>query len=379
MTNALTTLTNQISATPLRVGIAGCALGRLRYGAALSALPECEVVGLADADEREAKAWSRELRTKPPVFETLSALLEATPDLDAVLLASSLRERAEQIGLAGRLGKAILCEVPFGATLAETDAALQEAQHALIMPVFPRRFDPHLVEMTELAADGALGALRQARGEWSVPAAGVNPIEGDAGDGWHALLQYASCQALDLCSLWMGDSQAISADVNFTLHTGMRPTLGRSAEHLATLLVTNATGNSAIQINRIRATTPSERYTLSGTKGHLEWTADGGTARPTTAAPTLLRYGAGAKPERVAVDAPDNVPNAVLRMHHLLCHFIDCVQGADEAQFGAKEARAAQEAAHAAYLAAQEENKVSLPLRRSVDLAALLKTITGDR
>jgi predicted dehydrogenase len=360
----------------LRVGVAGCASGRGRYEVALKTLPGIQIVALYDAEEREGRAWSRALPNKPPVFSNISALLEAVPELDAMLIAVSLAERGAILSAAAQAGKAMLCEAPFGFSLAETDRALQMAatQNALLMPVFPRCFDSHVQEMTRQAQEEELGTLRQARCEWSLPALGSAPLEGDTGDGWHALVQSVLCQAVTLFQGWLGEAQAVSADIQFRLQAGMRPTLGRSSESLATLLITYAQGNAACQINRVRATVPAERYMLYGSRGHLEWVADGGAAVPAEAPASLTRHRSGARPERIALPETPLLPAPILRMNRLLQHFADCVRGQSAPLRTGNDARLVQEVVHAAYLAAHEENKVSLPLSRSVDMNALLRS-----
>jgi predicted dehydrogenase len=61
-------------------------------------------------------------------------------------------------------------------------------------------------------------------------------------------------------------------------------------------------------------------------------------------------------------------------MNRLLQHFADCVRGQSAPLRTGNDARLVQEVVHAAYLAAHEENKVSLPLSRSVDMNALLRS-----
>jgi hypothetical protein len=58
----------------------------------------------------------------------------------------------------------------------------------------------------------------------------------------------------------------------------------------------------------------------------------------------------------------------------MLAHFADCLRTACAPQARGADARAALEIVHAAYLSSQEGSKISLPLRRSLDIRAIMRS-----
>src|SRR5579871_6368378 len=163
---------------PLRLGVLGCNLGRIRYGSALASLPSIRVAALSDPDNRISRVWARELGGKVPVYDDASLLLDQP--LDAVLIAAPLRDRAQQIADALRAGKPTLAEVPFALSLSDFDDLIAlSVYHAVpLMPALPRRLDPYFQATTREIEIGAIGALQQVRCAWSFPVESVQN-EGD--------------------------------------------------------------------------------------------------------------------------------------------------------------------------------------------------------
>ncbi|HLV81560.1 MAG TPA: Gfo/Idh/MocA family oxidoreductase [Chthonomonadaceae bacterium] len=355
---------------PLRLGIAGCLAGRARYGAALAAgagarlTPPLSVVGLTDTDLHSARIWAREIGGAVPPFATLDALLAAVSDLDALLIVSPLPDRPAHVTAAARAHKAILCEVPFAPTLAETEALLRLAADSgiLLMPVLPHRFDAGFLAAAARVEAGELGEIRQLRCVWSFPVNGVFALEAgvDAPEAaWSRLLPAVACQAADVCRWWLGEAASISAD-GFPAEAG-EPEPAR--EGPANLILTQARGRSTLHFSRSRAQQPEERYTLSGAKGQLDLTAQAGVA--SAPAPLLVRQRPGRRPERLLAAELSPTPRLahVARMRAQIEHFAACAQAGEPPRLTGADARAAQEILSAAALSTQEGSKVSLPIK----------------
>lgn len=358
-------LMTELTRKTLRIAVAGCVAGRVRYGATLAASPEIVIVALTDTDQVASRVWAREIGGRLPVFDTLDALLASPLEFDALLIASPLPERTEAILKAAQAGKAILCEIPFGASLPETDSVLRHVHEKgiLLMPAMPLRFDSLLNEMTRQTEAETLGALKQARCEWSYPRPGAQKP-----DAARVLLEYVACQAIDVSRLWLGEALSISADI-------VLPGMARTHdETLATILTTHARGQSTLRLASTGSPQASERYTLIGSEGQLELVSGSGVA---LSAPqlTLRRVEQGAEP--VLYPSEDAVPVAVGRRFRLLHHFSECVLAQAIPQIISADARAAQEIFAAAVLSAAEGLKVSLPLRSSSMLS--LPTAPGNK
>jgi len=364
----------------LRLGIVGYLMGRARYGAALMSLPSVRIVGIADPDTRVARVWARSLTEKPPVFATPEELLAEVPDLDALLIAVPLRDRAPWITRALLAGKSVLADFPFTARLTDTDTLLQiaEANSVALIPTLTRRFDPAFERAAQLLESGAIGGLRQARCEWSFPYTFAFGLENGVAleeGAWHDLLQAIACQTVDVCRWWLGEAHSVSADIDLPRASGGTALVRRGAEPQSNLIVAHAQGQSTHHLSRSRATLATERYVISGALGHLELVISASEAAVGASLPSLTLHLPGRRPENALAETdfgdPDSTP-AALRTRRLLDHFATALQEGTSPLSSGKEARIALEIVHAAYLSTHENLKVSLPLRRDPDIEAIL-------
>lgn len=363
-----------------RIGVTDGALGRARYDRPLRLTAMLEVVGVVDNDLRVARAWARDLPGKPPAFETISSLLLAAPDLDAILLAAPLLERAGLIQQAAAARKSVFCDMPCTASLAEMDTLLQRLDESGVrfLPAFSRRFDPYFQALTAQAQAGVIGELRQTRCDWSFPVGGSANLAngGDLDDGWNLMLQHIACQSADLCRDWLGDGLSVSADILFPAKRALARTSSGQYPHggaFANIIVTHARGQSTHHLTQSRSQYPAERWTLTGAQGRLELILSAGERDTALTTPKLFLHRAGQRPERLPVSAPDeSLSFETLRLQRMLTHFAAIVTSGLSPHITGTDARAALEIVHAAYLSAREGNKITLPLRHSPDMNALI-------
>ena len=399
---------------PLRLAVLGCALGRARYGAALTATPAILPALLCDADETLARLWAREIGYRTPVETSPDALLERADAYDALLIAAPLPARTDYVTRALQRSIPTLCEIPPALRLPAADAVLRAAADASspLLPALPRRFDPHFHALTRAIASGELGAIRQIRCDWSLP---MNSME-DADEGlqgdWNALLQAVLCQTADLCHLWLGEAESVSADIEVASLRGVDTPEGRRVKEgaLANVIVGHDRGQSTHHISRTRTLYAEEKYVVRGTLQTLELLVSTGGGAQAGPFPRLRAQKPGQRPTLVTLaDAPgagyrdgggtgaesgnestteaaeprtgngltrgvraSSLSAAHRRVQNLLRHFADVVQLGAIPQVTMADGRAALEIVHAAYLSAFENSKVLLPLLRPPDIEALL-------
>ncbi|CAA9547619.1 MAG: Myo-inositol 2-dehydrogenase [uncultured Thermomicrobiales bacterium] len=154
----------------LRVGLIGA--GRIGKGHArtLAAMPEVDLVAVADVNAESARAVAGEVgvgRWTTDPTETI-----ADPAIDAVVIASSTDTHAALIVAAAKAGTHVFCEKPVALDLETTDVALAAVAAAGVgfQIGFQRRFDPAYAKAKALIADGALGAIETIRDAMRDPA-----------------------------------------------------------------------------------------------------------------------------------------------------------------------------------------------------------------
>lgn len=364
---------------PLRLAVIGCALGRSRYGGALSApASDWRVSLLADTDTRLAKVWSRELGGKIPVAEQIETLLEHRDAFDALLIASEPEERAEHLRFALESAIPVLFESPPALTLDATRALLfhlLDHLDSILLPSLPRRFDPAVQAFTRQITAGELGTLRQIRCDWNLP---MNSLE-ESAEGretdWSLLLQTVGVQTADLCRLWLGEATSVSADIDLAALRGGDSAGRRVSEGtLANIIVKHERGQATHHIGRKRAMQTGEKYMATGAEGSLELqVSPGATARASTA-PTLIRQKIGSVSEKLALPPlPEKTPVGIARMQAMLTYFAARVRSQTRPMIALNDVLTAMEIVHAAYASTFENAKITLPMRRSIDLAELIR------
>ena len=153
----------------VRVGVLG--LGRSGYGIhlrALGKLPEKYRV-VAVADTNAARCAETAASVGCDACADIGALL-AHPEVELVTVATQNRWHAEHAVAALDAGKHVLCEKPFGLTVAEVDAMLaaRDRQAAkgspvVLAPFQNRRYEESFAKVREVIRSGKLGTIVQIR------------------------------------------------------------------------------------------------------------------------------------------------------------------------------------------------------------------------
>lgn len=146
----------------VRIGVIGTGIMGTDHARILHRdVPGADVVMLADIDEQRARALAEEF--PGCTVSTDPSMLISSPEVDAVVIASSDQTHAEYVLGCLDARKPVLCEKPLAptaaecATLVEAERAIAEAGPSLVSLGFMRRFDVGYAEMKSRISSGALG------------------------------------------------------------------------------------------------------------------------------------------------------------------------------------------------------------------------------
>jgi myo-inositol 2-dehydrogenase/D-chiro-inositol 1-dehydrogenase len=143
----------------LSIGVIGTGImGADHVETITAAVSGAEVRAVADIDPKRAEtAASRVPGAK--AFSSAELLIES-PEVDAVIIASSDATHAQYVTACISARKPVLCEKPLAPTVAECEQILRLEQAAAVRMVqvgFMRRFDPGFVELRRRLASGEVG------------------------------------------------------------------------------------------------------------------------------------------------------------------------------------------------------------------------------
>lgn len=152
---------------PIRVGIVG--LGRSGWSIHAQAIQVMQdrfrVVAVTDAMAARALECAAELGCRR--HESIGALL-ADPEVELVVVSTFNYLHAPHALQALRAGKHVLCEKPFGLTVADVDAMTAAAQAAgrIVAPFQQRRYEPDFGKVKDVIDSGVLGEVVHIRMAW---------------------------------------------------------------------------------------------------------------------------------------------------------------------------------------------------------------------
>ncbi|RWR27580.1 inositol 2-dehydrogenase [Sinirhodobacter populi] len=144
----------------LRIAVLGVGrIGRM-HAENIAAHPRATLAGVFDVHTPAAVEISEKLGV--PRFESAEAVF-ASPDVDAVLIATSTATHADLIEAGVAAGKPILCEKPIDLSLARVNACATKIAGATvpIMLGFVRRFDTGHAAVRQAIEEGQIGELHQ--------------------------------------------------------------------------------------------------------------------------------------------------------------------------------------------------------------------------
>ena len=133
---------------------------------AINAAADAELVAVCSRDQGRANAFAQRHRASA-AYDSLDKLL-ADRRVDGVFISSPNSLHAAQAIQAAEAGKHVLCEKPMTTTLEDAVAMVRACrQHGVKLGVgFELRHNPGHVLARNLVADGALGRVTLAQGQW---------------------------------------------------------------------------------------------------------------------------------------------------------------------------------------------------------------------
>ncbi len=123
----------------------------------LRAIPDVEVMGIADDDTERGKHFAEMFNTR--WFESYEALLAEKPD--GVVVCSENARHRPLVEMAAQAGAHVLCEKPLATTVEDAQVMVDMCEKAgvILMVAFPMRFSPVIGEINRMMRAGGLGQI----------------------------------------------------------------------------------------------------------------------------------------------------------------------------------------------------------------------------
>jgi predicted dehydrogenase len=205
----------------LRFGILGCGVVAGAHASAISALPDAELVAVADPVTERAAAFAE--RYGVPAYEGLTSMLTgAELDVVNICTASGLHGRHAREAMGA--GKHVMVEKPLEISLVEIDMTLEVQREARVKlaVISQHRFDPASRRVRELIGQGELGTLVLAnaqilwwRSQEYYDSGGWRGTRAMDGGG---VLMNQSIHSIDLLHWFMGPVKSVSAYTGTLAH-----------------------------------------------------------------------------------------------------------------------------------------------------------------
>ena len=357
----------------LRLAIlgAGPAGAQVMYPPALADSDRFELTCVYDPDPENAAALIGAIGRGRPA----ASLQEAFSDgVEAAIVASPVQFHRPQAVAALESGLHVLVEKPMARTLSESRAIQRAAAAAerVLMVGFMKRFDPSFERATEMVRGGELGTMIEVRCDWSHRSPFPAHESRAHPETWGGTFQDHGSHTIDLCRLWLGDIEQVSAE--------MRIAFGdRHNEDVGAAICRHARGAiSTHNISRVHMGRMRERYDLVGTRGRLGIEYSGRASYASADPFRMTLYRSGGRTRDLTVRPLSNLRAEIGRNGRYareLDHFADCIAGRAENRAPGEAGSAAVEAVNAAFASAASGAKIDLPLRSEPDLADFFRTL----
>jgi predicted dehydrogenase len=132
------------------------------YIQCLRAMPEVEVIGVADDDAARGKQYAQQFDIR--YFDSYAALL--SQKLDGVVVCSETFNHRALTEMAAKAGAHVLCEEPLATSVEDAQAMIDACEKAgvVLMTAFPMRYSAPIGEIYKLVSAGGLGRVYAVNG-----------------------------------------------------------------------------------------------------------------------------------------------------------------------------------------------------------------------
>jgi predicted dehydrogenase len=249
------------------VGLVGYGWWGKTIARQLASSPWLRVAAVAEPDEAVQTAMASDpVLAGVALHRSAHSLLEQ-PGLEAVILCTPHREHAAQISAAAERGLHVFCEKPLCLTLADAQAAVAACQaRGLVLGIgHERRFEPEVVALREMIAQGTLGTVLQIEANFSQDKFFALPK-----DNWRLSNAYAPVGPLTATGIHLVDLSVAVLGPCETVWARLA-TRGSDFENGDTLAVMMAfAGGANAMISAVLATPFEGRFAVYGSKGWVE-------------------------------------------------------------------------------------------------------------
>ena len=281
--------TTASQATPLRIGILGCANIARQFTRDVAPSTAVRIVAVASRNADTAAAFAMAHGIERHHGSYLALLADA--DVDAIYLPLPNSLHAEWATKAAEHGKHVLCEKPLALGRAQAQSMLDaaNAHRVMLLEAYPYYFQPQTAAMLALLRDGAIGTVRSVQACFGFTVG--NPLvnirmKPELGGG--ALLD-AGSYPLSLIRLVMGCApQRVHADA----------TWADSGVDISTMATLHYADGRRAQLSCAMDAANHRRATIVGSHGtieteYLNHTSAPGEIRPHGYQPSQLRVRRG--------------------------------------------------------------------------------------
>lgn len=226
---------------------------------------ELSAVAEVDANVRSAMS-SDPVLAGVAIFDSPEHLM-AHSDLEGVILCTPHQQHAAQMLSAANAGLHIFCEKPLCLTLADAQRAVAQCQdkHLVLGIGHERRFEPEIIAMRQLIANGDLGEILQIEANFSQDKFFALPK-----DNWRLSNTYAPVGPLTATGIHLVDLSIALLGPCESLWARLA-TLGSDFENGDTLGIMMGFPNGAnAMISAVLATPFEGRFAVYGSKGWIE-------------------------------------------------------------------------------------------------------------
>jgi myo-inositol 2-dehydrogenase / D-chiro-inositol 1-dehydrogenase len=244
----------------VRFGILGAGrIGKV-HAKAVSANKDAILVAVADAFADAAKALAGQYGAE---VRSISQI-EASNDIDAVVICTPTDTHADLIERFARAGKAIFCEKPIDLDAGRVAACLGVVAETggKLMVGFNRRFDPHFMAVKAAIDEGRIGNVEMVTITSRDP--GAPPVDYIKRSG--GIFRDMTIHDFDMARFLLGeDVTSVSAHAAVLID----PAIGEAGDYdSATVILETASGKQAVISNSRRATYGyDQRIEVHGSEG----------------------------------------------------------------------------------------------------------------